>query len=61
MAVMAMFQEIWSQFKVPSTNRQQFPMQGTGHFTNQFSKNWPNYTKLDSHHSSFQTKEECCF
>ena len=58
---LAMFQEIWSQFKVPSTNRQQFSKHGTGHFSNQFSKNQPNYTKLGSHHSSFQTKEACCF
>ena len=39
MAVLAMFQENWSQFKIPSTNWQQFPKQGTGHFSNQFSKN----------------------
>jgi hypothetical protein len=39
MPVLAMFQEIWSQFKVPSTNRQQFSKHGTGHFSNQFSKN----------------------
>ena len=42
MAVVAMFQENWSQIKIPSTNWQQFLKQGTGHFSNQFSKNWPN-------------------
>ena len=38
MAVLAMFQEIWCQFKIPSTNWQQFPKHGTGHFSNQSSK-----------------------
>ena len=56
-----MFQEIWSQIKIPYTNRQQFPKQGTGLFPNQFLKNYPNYTKLGSHRSAFQTKEACCF
>ena len=36
-AVLTMFQEIWSKFKNPSTNWQQFPKHGTGHFSNQFS------------------------
>ena len=38
MAVLAMFQEMLSQFKNPSTNWQQFPKHGTGHFSNQSSK-----------------------
>ena len=42
LAVVAMFQEIWSQIKIPYTNRQQFPKQGTGLFPNQFLKNYPN-------------------
>ena len=39
MAVLAMFQENWSQFKISSTNCQQFPKQGTEHFSNQFLNN----------------------
>ena len=33
MALLAMFQEIWSKLKVPSSNRQQFSKHGTGHFS----------------------------
>ena len=39
MADLTMFQEIWSHFKNLSTNWQQFPKHGTGHFSKQFSKN----------------------
>ena len=61
MAVLAMFQKILSQIKIPSTNRQQFPKHGIGHFSNQSSKSQPNDTKLELHHSSFQTKKACSF
>ena len=38
MAVVAMFQENWSQFKIPSTNWQQFPKQGTRQIQISFQK-----------------------